>query len=436
MKQNLRTMEYWEALRKSFLFDCMTHYFPHPVTFSKGEGCYLEDIQGNRYLDFFCGILVTSLGHCHPKVTEAVCEQLKTLQHTSTVYSNIPMLELAERLAFVTPGKLKKCFFVNSGSEAIEVAVHVAREFTGGVEIIALGHGYHGHTGVAMCLTGQRKWRGGQSGVVAGFGIKHVSPPYCYRCKFRQKYPSCNLLCIKELEEVIETSTSGKIAAVIMEPIMGVGGVIIPPSEYFPRVKDIIHKHGGLFIVDEVQTGIGHTGRMFGIEHWGVDPDIMVIGKALGNGLPIGVTITLEEIAQEFKVAKISTFGGNPVACRAGVTVLEVLEKEGLIEKVALLEGYLGERLNELAAKYPQYIGEVRGKGFMWGIEIVRDGIPAADLAEKIVNMSREYGLLIGRSGLYGNILRIAPPLIASKNEIEEGNNILSRVLEKAFLNH
>ncbi len=295
---------------KDYLFPCVANYYKEPLVIERGEGSYVYDVEGNKYLDFFGGILTVSIGHCNPKVSDKIAEQVHILQHTSTLYPNENIVSFAEKLAQISPGKLQKSFFTNSGTEANETAVFFARQFTGKQEIIALRHGYSGRSMLAMSLTAHSSWRH----VSNISGIKHAVNPYCYRCPFGLKYPDCELKCATDIEELILTTTIGEIAAFMAEPIQGVGGFITPPKEYFKTVLPIIKKYGGVFICDEVQTGFGRTGKhMFGIQHWEVEPDIMTMAKGIANGVPLGVTMARTEIADSFTGLTISTFGGNPV---------------------------------------------------------------------------------------------------------------------------
>lgn len=422
----LQQQDVKEAYRK-YVHPAVKHLFKEPIVFKKGDGKCLYDIDGKEYLDFFGGILVTSLGACHPEVNKRIKEQVDTLQHVSTLYANIPMIKLARKLAHIAPGQLEKTFFVNSGSEAVEFGVLSARIATQQEYIIALRYGYSGRTLLTTSLCGLSNWKVGNTTLP---NIVHAHPPYCYRCSFDRTYPNCDLLCVKDLEELILTATSGKIAAFLAEPISGVGGVIVPPPEYFSEALNIIRKYGGLFICDEVQTGFGRTGAMFGIEHWGVQPDIMCVAKALGNGMPIGATIVTSSVADKFYGNSISTFGGNPVSCAAGLAVIDTIEK-GVLNNVRRLGVYIGEKLAELKERFP-CVGDVRGKGCMFGIEIVGDKkIPDGDVAGKIVEKCKDLGLLIGKSGLYGNVLRFAPPLIAEKDDIDYAISIITKVLEE-----
>ena len=414
---------------KDYLFPSVANYYKDPLTIDHGEGCYLYDTDGNKYLDFFGGILTVSVGHCNPKVTAKVIEQVDKLQHTSTLYPSENIVNMAEKLAQITPGKLQKTFFTSSGTEADETAIFMARNFTGNQDIIALRHGYSGRSMLAMSLTGHAPWR---HGVAQDAGIKHAVSPYCYRCPFGLEYPSCDIKCAQDIEELILTTTSGQIAGFLAEPIQGVGGFITPPKEYFEVAVPIIKKYGGVFICDEVQTGFGRTGkRMFGIEHWGVEPDMMTCAKGMANGAPIGATIARTDIADSFTGLTISTFGGNPVSMAAALATIQVIEEENLAQNAHEMGLILRDGLNSLKEKYPS-IGDVRGMGLMQAMEFVGENkTPDAVTVGKLFEEAKEQNVLIGKGGLHGNVVRIAPPLNISKTEIDEFIRVMDSALAK-----
>lgn len=416
---------------KDYLYPSTIMYYQDPLPIVSGKGMFVRDAGGREYLDFFGGILTVSLGHCNETVTEKIVNQLRTLQHSSTLYPTIPAGQLAEKLASISPGNLRRSFFTSSGTEADETAIMTAQHHTGSTEIIALRHCYSGRSALAMNLTAHQPWRISKTLVP---GIHHAVSPYCYRCPFHLTYPACDIACARDLEELIQTQTSGRIAAFIAEPIQGVGGFITPPKEYFQVAVEIIRKYGGVFIADEVQTGWGRTGKKwFGIEHYGVVPDIMTSAKGMANGIPIGWTITTDEIAQNVKGLTIATFGGNPVSCVAAKAVIDFIEEGKLLDHVEDVGNYFFSHLRELQRQFP-IIGDVRGKGLMVGVEIVTDAkskTPNPQAVMKIFEETRKEGLLIGKGGLKGNILRIAPPLIVSRSEIDSAMKILRTAFER-----
>jgi alanine-glyoxylate transaminase/(R)-3-amino-2-methylpropionate-pyruvate transaminase len=402
-------------------------YYTEPLPLDHGDGLYVWDVEGNRFLDFFGDILTTSVGHNRPEVTERVREQIGKLIHSSTLYPNENHVNLAEKLAAITPGALQQSYFTTSGTEANETAIQLAKVYTGAQEVIALRHGYSGRSATAMSLTGISSWRIGGTQLL---GVKHALNPYCYRCPLKTTYPECGVACAEDVEEIIRTTTSGRIAAFIAEPIQGVGGFITPPPEYFKIVVEIIHRYDGLFICDEVQTGFGRTGeKWFGIEHWQVEPDIMTMAKGIANGFPLGNTITTEEIAATTAEAglTISTFGGNPVSTAAALATIAVMEAEANPQHVAEVGQRLRAGLEQLWENYP-LVGDVRGKGLMQGVEMVTDRKtkePATDAVGQLFEATRRHGLLIGKGGIYGNVLRIAPPLPATAEHVDEALEIL-----------
>lgn len=410
---------------REFLFPSVITYYEEPLPVVSGRGLVVRDAEGREYLDFFGGILTVSVGHCDEAITARVAEQLRTLQHASTLYPTIPAAELAERLASITPGSLTKSFFTNSGTEANETAILTAQHFTGATDVIALRHSYSGRSTLAMGLTGQGVWKIGR---VAVPGIHHAHAPYCYRCPFRLEYPSCDLACARDIEELIRTETGGKVAAMLAEPVLGVGGFVVPPREYFQVAAAIVRAHGGLFIADEVQTGWGRTGgRWFGIEHFDVVPDIMTSAKGMANGIPIGWTVTTPEIAAGIQGLTISTFGGNPVSCTAALATIYRIGGDGLIENADRVGALLRGSIEEMKKDFP-VIGDVRGMGLMVGVELVEDRgskAPAPKAVARVIEETREEGLLVGKGGLYGNVIRFSPPMSVTKDEAEQALKIL-----------
>jgi alanine-glyoxylate transaminase / (R)-3-amino-2-methylpropionate-pyruvate transaminase len=419
------------AKHKEFLFPCVANYYQEPIVVTRGQGSHVFDADGRDYLDFFGGILTLGVGHCHPDVTARVQEQVARLVHTSTLYPTAEIVSVAEKLARLTPGKLKKSFFTASGTEADDTAVVLAKIYTGQQEIIALRHGYSGRSHLAMSLQGHAPWRLISTSVA---GVKHALSPYCYRCPLGLTYPSCEVKCAQDIDELIRTETNGKPAAFMAEPIQGVGGFITPPKEYFQIAVGIVRKYGGLFICDEVQTGFGRTGDHWcGIEHWGVDPDIMTFAKSIANGMSVGATIATDAVANAWTGLTISTFGGTPVTMAACDATLDVMERENTPKRAAERGKQLRAHLDGFKEKY-RFVGDVRGMGLMQGVELVEDRKtkePAPKKAAALMEAAKKQGLLIGKGGLYGNVLRIAPSMLISKEEIDEGAKRLDRALSE-----
>jgi 4-aminobutyrate aminotransferase-like enzyme len=406
--------------QKEFLFPAVFTYFKEPLVVSHAKDQYVWDADGNQYLDFFGGIVTLSVGHCNDQVNARVQEQMDKLGHISPVFANEPQAALAKKLASITPaGALTKSFFTSSGSEANETAILAARCFTGSTEIIALRHSYHGRTQGAMGLTGQSQWKLGPPQA----GIVHAVNAYCYRCPFGLEYPSCELKCAQDMEQVIRSSTSGRVAGLIAEPIQGVGGFITPPPEYFKIVTDIVRNYGGVFIADEVQTAWGRTGgKWFGIEHWDVVPDIITSAKGLANGFPIGVTIARAEVANAVKGLTISTFGGNPIASTAASAVLDYIGEQDILRNTEEVGAYLMNGLLDLKEKH-RLIGDVRGKGLLLALELVEDRrskAPATAATLQLMENARENRLMVGRGGLYGNVIRLSPPMNIGRTDVDE----------------
>ena len=417
------------ARQKEFLFPCVANYYEEPVVITKAKGTYVEDVRGTKYLDFFGGILTVSLGHCQDQVVEAVQKQMAELGHTSTLYATQNQVDVAEIMAKISPGDLKKSFFTSSGTEADETALLLAKIHTGQTEIIALRHCYSGRSLMAINLTAHSNWRLQGSQVP---GIKHGMSPNCYRCPMGLEYPSCGIRCATDLEELIQTETNGSPAAFIAEPIQGVGGFITPPKEYFEVAVGIIRKYGALFVCDEVQTGFGRTGdKWFGIEHWGIEPDIMTMAKGIANGMPVGATIAKEEIANSFTGLSLATYGGNPVSMAATKATLETMDEENVPERAGRLGRILRERLEEFKDKY-EAIGDVRGMGLMQAIEFVKDRKskePDPAMTVRFMEAAKKHQLLIGKGGRWGNVLRIAPPMLISETELKDGIEIMDKAL-------
>ncbi|NUB93901.1 aspartate aminotransferase family protein [Haloterrigena sp. SYSU A558-1] len=409
------------------------------VPVERASGCTLEDADGNEYLDVFSGISVTNVGHGNEAVVDAAKEQLDTFVHgCSYVHPNEPVADLAERIAEVTPGDLQKSFFCNSGTEAVEGAIKLARKYTGSKEVIALEMGFHGRTLGSLALTGNKAYKQGMAPTIND--VAHTAPPYGYRCP-RCEGEQCDADCADELERVIGSHTSGDLAAVVVEPVMGEAGIIVPPEGWLERVQEITHDHGALLVLDEVQTGYGRTGELFASEHFDVEPDILTQAKGIANGLPLGAFTAPAEIADAFESGDhLSTFGGNPVACAAALATIDELQG-GIVDDARERGEWLGDELAALEEEYG-VVGQTRGLGLMWGVELVEPGTtgpqnvapaPDADLAAAVSeHLREESNVVMGVGGYYKNVMRFQPPLTITRDQLEVALDGLRSALEAA----
>ncbi|UPV75412.1 aspartate aminotransferase family protein [Halorussus limi] len=407
-----------------------------PFTVERASGTTMETTEGDQYLDCFSGISVTNAGHNNPEVVAAAKDQLDDLIHTcSYVYRNEPVADLAERIAEITPGDLQKTFFCNSGTEAVEGAIKLARKHTGSKEVVALEMAFHGRTLGSLALTGNHAYKHEMAPTMND--VVHAPAPY----QFRSPYGDCSeeefaARAAEELERVIGTHTSTDLAAVVLEPVMGEGGIVVPPKGYLKRVQEIAHDHGALLILDEVQTGYGRTGTMFASEQFDVEPDILTQAKGIADGLPLGAFTAPADIADSFEAGDhLSTFGGNPVCCAAALANIDALQ-DGIVENAAEQGEWLAERLADLEDEY-DLVGETRGRGLMFGVELVgplaeedtdasdrdagtAEGEPAKKAADAVKDyMREEHGVLVGVGGYHKNVIRFQPPLTITREELE-----------------
>jgi 4-aminobutyrate aminotransferase-like enzyme len=420
--------------QRELLFPNVGTYYQEPLVVESAKGMYVKDVEGREYLDFFGGILTVSVGHCHPRVTEAAVAQQRKLVHVSTLYPTVPQLELAQKLVQLKPMKEAKVFFTNSGTEANETAVTLAKEATGRQELVVLRHNYAGRGTLALSMMGNKNYRPRNQSEVPGIRFAHA--PYCYRCDFGLKYPECGLACAKDLKSLIETTTDGEIAAFMAEPILGVGGFITPPKEYFEIAVPIARSFGGLFIADEVQTAWGRTGsKWWGVQQFNVEPDILTSAKGMANGQPIGLTMAKSAVADKGQFANISTFGASPISMAAASATLSVIEEEKLLFNTQMMGAAFREGLESLQERF-NGIGDVRGMGLMQAIELVKDRgtkEPDPQGTNRLMEATKKRGLLIGKGGLYGNSLRIAPPMVVTRTQVDDAIRILGESLAEAL---
>ncbi len=405
-----------------------------PVYAARARNAVITDVEGRDYIDFAAGIGVMNVGHCHPKVVEALKDQAELFSHTCfglTGYESY--VRLAEKLDRLTPGGFeKRTFFINSGAEAVENAIKVARYATGRKSIIAFEDGFHGRTYMTLSLTSQ------VDPYKVGFGpyasdVYRIPYAYCYRCPLALTYPGCGCGCASLLENAFDKHVNADdVAAVIAEPVQGEGGFIVPPPEYMGKIKKICEERGILLIADEIQSGLGRTGRWFAMEHWGVTPDIVVTAKALGAGLPIAGVTGRQEIMDTVHPSGVgTTFGGNPLACRAGLAVFDIIESEGLLERATVVGDRIRDRFRAMQARYPA-IGDVRGLGGMAAMEFVEDREtkkPAGDLAKAYRAKLYENGVVNVGAGTYHNVIRILVPLTIEDPTLERGLDIMEQTM-------
>jgi 4-aminobutyrate aminotransferase len=399
----------------------------YPLVVEKARGAMVEDVDGNRYLDFTSGIAVVSTGHSNPKVVQAIQRQAARFIHMSGTDFYYPVqVKLAETLGRITPGEgSKRTFFSNSGTEAVEAAFKLARYRTRRPLMIAFQGAFHGRTMGALSLTGSKAvQRRHFSPLVPG--VTHVPYADCYRCPYKLTYPSCEMHCVNIIKDVyFKTIVPPEdVAAIIVEPIQGEGGIVVPPPEFHPMLVKLAREYGILTIMDEVQSGMGRTGKMFAVQHWGVEPDIMTIGKGIASGLPMGATVARAGLMNWPAGTHANTFGGNPVACEAALATIELLEKK-LVANAALVGTYLLHELNKLQARH-RLLGDVRGKGLMIGLDCVRDPETKERAIEErnaIIQRCFRKGLLLLGSGQ--SVIRIVPPLMITKREADVALDIL-----------
>jgi 4-aminobutyrate aminotransferase len=408
---------------------------PYPLVVSRGEGAMVEDIDGNRFLDFNAGIAVVATGHCHPKVVEAIQRQAARLIHmsgTDFYYEN--MVELAEKLAAVAPGGVeRRVYFGNSGTEAIEAAIKLARYTSGREKFIAFLGGFHGRTMGSLALTASKSiQRRGFSPLMSG--VHHIPYAYCYRCAYGKTPDTCGVECAKVIEDQLVKTVlpADEVAAIVLEPVQGEGGYIVPPQKFIDELARIAKRFGMLLIFDEVQSGMGRSGKMWAADHFNAVPDILAVAKGIASGLPLGATIARAELMNWPPGAHASTFGGNPVACAAGLMTIELLEQE-LIANAARMGAYMMDRLRDWPARFP-IVGDVRGLGLMIGIELVRDQqtrerAPAA--RNRVLELAFARGLLVLGAG--ENSIRLAPPLTITRDQAGFAMDVLEECLTTAI---
>ena len=409
------------------------------VVVARAKGTHVWDVSGKRYTDLFSGISVANVGHSRPEVVKAISAQARRYMHVSHTYYNDVEPLLAKALVSLAPGGLRRCFFANSGAEAVEGAVKLAKKRAskskgGGNVVVAFQGSFHGRLGLSLTLTGQHKYKANLGSFANYPGVVHVPPPYWYRYGDGMEVEEFGRRCADRVREVLDLYLPGDVAALIVEPIFGEGGIIVPPDSFLPAIQAICQERSIAFIVDEVQTGMGRTGKMFASEHWDLRPDIMTLAKAVGGGLPLAAILATDGVAGALEPGDhFSTFGGNPVCCAAGLASLEVIRREHLVQNSAKRGAQMMRQLRELEGLL--WAGEVRGRGLMIGVELVKDATktPAQKEAQTVRAEMRKRGYLIGVGGIHRNVLRVQPPLIITAEEVDKSVAVLNESLRAAF---
>jgi len=416
------------ALSQQYEVQCATPQVP--LVWDHAQGARIWDVDGNEYIDFTSGVLVVNTGHSHPDHVAAVQQQAGRLMNCYD-FPNEPRIRLAKKLVDMTLPNLTKAFITNSGSEAIEIAVKIAKRYTGRFEILSFHGAFHGRTYATMSLAGKQGTKHGFGPLMPGV----VQAPfcYCYRCPFRQTFPVCNYLCIDNLDVVVNTQSTGDIAAVLVETYQGAGGSITPPPGYMERLQAWCQKRGYLLILDEVQSSFGRTGKMFGYEHFDIQPNLLCLGKGLGAGVTIAAVLGEDRVVNSLRPGDISsTYGGNPLCCAAALAAIDVYEREGLAQQAGETGRWMADRFRSLQEK-SRYLGDVRGMGLVFGLEFVTDKQtkePNRAMAQQLVDGCFERGLaLIAPLGLYSNVIRFAPPLMIDRGLASAGLDIFEDVL-------
>lgn len=420
-----------KLVQKDSLLMSPSYTRSYPLVVKRGRGVWIEDVDGNLFLDFTAGIAVTSTGHCHPNIVKAIQKQAGELIHMSgTDFYYKAQTDLAEKLARLAPGKFKKkVFFTNSGTESVEAAFKLARYKTKRERMISFFGAFHGRTFGSLSLTGSKIRQREKFGSLVP-GVTHVGYGYCYRCPYHLTYPECKIDCVSYIEHTLfkRTVPPSEVAAIIVEPVQGEGGYVVPPPGYHEALRALTRKYGILLIADEVQSGMGRTGKMFAIEHWKVEPDIITVAKGIASGMPLGAMIARADIMDWEPGAHANTFGGNPLACVAALETIKLLEKS-LMKNAQVVGDHLKSGLKELSRKYPA-IGDVRGLGLMCAIEMVEDRRtrkPAPALRDRIIDRAFHRGLLL--LGCGESSIRFSPGLVVTKAEVDTALQILEASL-------
>ena len=420
-----------------YVLDCLPPR--EKIVVVRARGVKIEDANGRVYTDLFSGISTNNLGHCHPEVVEAISNQAKRFMHVSAYYYHELEATLAQRLSSIAPGGLSKTFFCNSGTEAVDGSVKISKLFASsrgksGATVIGLKGSFHGRLSLTLTLTGQRKFKANLGNYANYPGVVHTSSPYYYRYGEGVSEQEFGKRCADEIGDVIENYAGGDVAAVVVEPILGEGGIVVPPDTFLPRVATICRENEVPLVVDEVQTGFGRTGKIFACQHWSVEPDVMALAKALGGGLPLGAIMVSERISKTIQPGDhFNTFFANPVCCAAALAAITVLQRENLADRASKIGAGVLKRLREAQERIPN-VGDVRGKGLMIGIELVKDRNtkkPASELAQEVKKDMLRKGYIVGVGGIFKNVIRLQPPLIIPEDEAVKATSELINSMER-----
>ncbi|HBG74908.1 MAG: hypothetical protein A2X25_07595 [Chloroflexi bacterium GWB2_49_20] len=400
-----------------------------PIVWKSAKGCIVTDVDGNTYLDWTSGVLVTNVGHCHPKLVKSIQQAAETLLNCYE-FPTEARIDLAKRMVEILPRHLHRAFFLTTGSEAVEAAIRVAKKYTGKYEIVSFFGGFHGRTGDARSAGGIKRIKEGYGPSAPGF--IHAPYPYCYRCPFKSEPNTCGFMCLDFLDTTVKSLSTGSLAGVIVEPYQGTAGFIFPPDGYLKELEKWTQKMGMVFILDEVQSSFGRTGKFFSLEWEGLTPDLVCVGKGIGSGIPISAVMATDEVLKNLSDGDLgSTFAGNPFACSAALAVIDIMQSEDLVNNANKIGKIIKSCLLEIMNK-SSHLGDVRGRGMVMGMEFVKEKKtkePAPELVNELILRCAQNGLIIGKVGIYGNVVRVAPPLIMTEDEAYESLEIMSKCI-------
>lgn len=410
-------------------YEAQCQGYQAPVVWDTAKGVVVTDVDGNRYIDWTSGVLVTNVGHCHPKLVRAIQEAAEKLLNCYE-FPTAPRVTLAKRMVEISPSHLDRAFFLTTGSETTEAAMRVAKRYSGKYEILSFYGGFHGRTAEARSAGGLGAVKKGYGPTVPGY--IYAPYPYCYRCPFKASPDHCGFLCLDYLDTVVHCLSTGALVGLIIEPYQGSAGFVFPPEGYLKRLESWVRSQGLVFILDEVQSSFGRTGRFFAMEWEDLKPDLVCVGKGIGSGMPISALLATSEVMSAVGPGDLgSTLGGNPFACSSALTVLEIMQEEKLVENAAKIGTIMKQRLLDIKER-SRYLGDVRGRGMAMGLEFVKDKDtkePAPDITLRVINDSAQHGVLVGKVGMYGNVIRVAPPLVMNENEAYESLEIMEKVI-------